>query len=85
MTLTVRLDTDLEQALRQRCASVGQSASALIREALRAYLNQTEPPPPSAFALGADLFGKYAGAPHLASERKAELQALWAEKRPTSL
>lgn len=82
MTMTVKLDAPLERALRGRCAAVGRSASALMREALQAYLAQTEPPAPSAYALGQDLFGKHAGAQDLASGRKAELQQIWEQKHP---
>jgi hypothetical protein len=82
MTMTVKLDAPLERSLRKRSAEKGLSASVLIREALRTYLAQTEPPVPSAFVLGEDLFGRYGGAPTLASERKAELVKVWAEKRP---
>jgi plasmid stability protein len=82
MTMTVKLDESLERSLRKRSAENGLSASVLIREALRTYLNQTEPPAPSAFVLGKDLFGRYGGASALASDRKAELIKVWAEKRP---
>jgi plasmid stability protein len=85
MTMTVKLDASLERSLRKKSAEKGLSASALIREALRTYLAQTEPPQPSAFALGEDLFGRYGATPTLASERKTELAKVWAEKRPQSL
>ena len=81
MTMTVKLDAPLERAWRRRCAAVGRSASALMREALQAYLAQTEPPKPSAYALGEDLFGQHAGPKDLASARKAGLQQIWAQKR----
>ena len=81
MTMTVKLDAPLERALRSRCASVGRSASALMREALQAYLAQTEPPAPSAYALGEDLFGQHTGPKDLAASRKADLQKIWAQKR----
>ena len=83
MTMTVKLDAPLERALRSRCAAVGRSASALMREALQAYLAQTEPPSPSAYALGQDLFGKHAGSQDLARQRKAELQRIWDQKHPS--
>ncbi|MBK7002973.1 MAG: CopG family transcriptional regulator [Rhodoferax sp.] len=82
MTMTVKLDAALERALRSRCAAVGCSASALMREALLAYLAQTEPPTPSAYALGHDLFGRHAGPQDLVSQRKAELQQIWDQKHP---
>ena len=52
-----------------------------MREALHAYLAQTEPPKPSAYALGEDLFGQHAGPKDLASTRKAGLQQIWEQKR----
>ena len=82
MTMTVKLDAPLERSLRQRSAQNGRSASVLMREALRAYLAQTEPPARSAFALGEDLFGRYSAAKTLASQRKSELAKVWDEKRP---
>ena len=71
MTMTVKLDAPLERALRSRCAALGRPASTLMREALRAYLAQSEPVRPSAYALGEDLFGQHAGPADLASTRKA--------------
>lgn len=82
MTMTVKLDAPLERALRSRCASLGRSASAVMRDALQSYLAQTAAPAPSAYALGSDLFGRYAGPKDLASKRKAELAQAWDEKRP---
>ncbi len=82
MTMTVKLDPPLERALRSRCASVGRSASAIMREALESYLSQTAVPLPSAYALGSDLFGVHAGPEDLASKRKAEVARVWDEKRP---
>ena len=83
--MTVKLNAPLERTLRQRSAELGRSASDLMREALQAYLNQTEPPAPSAFALGQDLFGKYGASDqlaNLATERKAELALIWDQKHP---
>jgi plasmid stability protein len=82
MTMTVKLDEPLERALRRRSANLGLSASVLMREALRAYLTKTEPPPASAFDLGQDLFGRHAGPSDLASARKQELTRAWDQKRP---
>ena len=81
MTMTVKLDVPLERALRQRSVALGRSASALMREALQAYLAQTEPSSPSAYALGEDLFGQHAGPPNLASKRKAQVRQIWDQKR----
>lgn len=85
MTMTVKLDAPLERALRSRCASLGRSASAVMRDALQSYLVQTALPAPSAYALGKDLFGLHGGRANLASARKAELTKIWDEKRPLQL
>lgn len=84
MTLTVKLDAKLEKTLRSRCATLGRSVSAVMRDALQAYLTQTESPQPSAYALGQDLFGRHTGPTHLASQRKAELSKIWDQKHPAS-
>jgi plasmid stability protein len=75
MTMTVKLPSELEQALRQRSAALGKSASEVLREALRSYLASTPATQPSAFAAGEDLFGKHAGPADLARDRKRE----WAQ------
>ena len=82
MTMTVKLDAPLERALRSRCASLGRSASAVMRDALQSYLAQTAAPAPSAYALGSDLFGLHTGPKDLASKRKAEVAQVWDAKRP---
>jgi plasmid stability protein len=82
MTVTVKLDAMLEEQLRQRAAASGATASDVIRQALHAYLNAPrDAPAPSAHALGADLFGRYRGAPELATQRKSLLADAWAAKR----
>ena len=80
--MTVKLDAPLERALRNRCASLGRSASAVMRDALQSYLAQTAAPAPSAYVLGKDLFGLHGGPENLASERKTELAKVWDKKRP---
>lgn len=81
MTMTVKLDAPLERSLRRRSADLGRPASALMREALQAYLAKTEPAQASSFALGADLFGRYSGPKALASRRKTGLAQIWDKKR----
>lgn len=81
MTMTVKLDPPLERALRTRSAALGVSASALMREALQLYLSQTEPPAPSAYELGVDLFGRYAGPADLAARRKEHWQDVLVDKQ----
>ena len=64
MTVTVKLDAQLEEQLRQRAAGSGRSTSEVVRAALQAYLAQPDAraAPRSAFDLGADLFGRHAEA-----------------------
>lgn len=81
MTVTVKLDLSLEERLRQRAASTGRSTSDVIRAALVAYLDQPErAAPSSAFALGADLFGRHSGPSDLARQRKRVVADIWAER-----
>jgi hypothetical protein len=80
MTMTVKLDPVLEQRLRQHSAALGRPASELIREALVAYLDQSATQPPSAYALGSDLFGRFSGPADLAAGRKMALADVWGRK-----
>lgn len=81
MTVTVKLDTLLEEQLRHRAAMAGCSTSELIRSALRAYLDTPEASAaPSAFSLGQGLFGRHRGEPGLAQGRKRQLADLWTNK-----
>ena len=80
MTMTIKLAPEMEQELRRRSAALGRPASALIREALAQYLSGDMPAERSAFALGADLFGRHRGAPDLAEQRKRHVADAWAEK-----
>lgn len=80
MTMTVKLDAQMEQRLRQRSAALGRPAGDIIREALQAWLAQTPDAAPSAFALGSGLFGRHGGAPDLASSRKRAVADAWAGK-----
>ena len=82
MTVTVKLDTQLEEQLRQRAAGSGRSTSDVIRAALQAYLAQPDEraAPRSAFELGADLFGRHRGAADLAQRRKLAAADAWSER-----
>jgi hypothetical protein len=80
MTMTVKLDATLEQRLRLQSAALGRPASELIREALVAYLDAAPAQPPSAYALGSGLFGRYSGPADLAGRRKAALADVWSRK-----
>lgn len=77
MTFTIRLDPHLEKALSARSAALKLPKSVLVRDALRAYLNQ----PVSAYELGRDLFARHHGPRALAMSRKKYLGEVWDEKR----
>ena len=82
MTLTVKLEADLEEQLRQRAQASGRSTSDVVRAALHAYLAQEEASPArSAFERGAELFGRHSGSADLATQRKRELADIWAERQ----
>ena len=76
MTLTVKLEPDLEQALDARSAALKQPRSRLVREALRLYLRESASP----FDLGRDLFARHAGPADLAEKRKHYLTRALSEK-----
>ena len=82
MTMTVKLDPEMEQALRQCSAAQRRPASALIRDALGEYLAKEDNASLSAHALGADLFGRYRGPKDLAARRKAVMSELVNAKHP---
>lgn len=77
MTLTIKLEPDLEKALGARSAALKQPKSVLVRDALRAYLNQSASP----FELGRDLFARHDGPRDLAANRKKYLAEVLGEKR----
>ena len=80
MTTTVKLPPSLEQSLRRQSAVEGRSISDLMRDALTAYLARVPQAPPSAWSLGADLFGRHAGPTDLAATRHAQAAEVWDEK-----
>jgi len=81
MTVSVKLEAQLEEQLRQRAARTGLSTSELIRAALQAYLEQPESATPrSAFELGADLFGRHQGSADLAQGRKQAAAQAWEQR-----
>lgn len=71
MTLTVKLDADLEVALERRCAADGATKSALVHAALRDYLARARSP----YELGRDLFGRHASGRRDLSSNRRELYA----------
>ena len=70
MTLTVRLDPELDSELRRRCDAEGKSKTELVSEALRRYLAERRP---SAYELGERLFGRYASRTGDGSARRKAL------------
>ena len=80
MTMTVKLDAQMEQRLRLRSAALGRPAGDIIREALQDWLAQTPDAAPSAFALGSGLFGRHRGPADLATRRKQAVAEVWAGK-----
>lgn len=81
MTMTVKLDAALEQRLRMRSAATGRPASEIIREALLAWLARTPEAETSAYALGADLFGRHSGPADLAGRHRQAAAQAWADKQ----
>ena len=81
MTVTVKLEPGLESRLRLRATTTDRNTSDVIRAALLAYLDAPEEVAPlSAYALGADLFGRQAGSPDLATDRKLAVADVWAQR-----
>ena len=80
MTMTVKLDPEMEREIRQRSAALDLPASAVIREALAAWLEANPDLERSAFELGEDLFGRYEGSGDLASGREESFADIAAER-----
>jgi RHH-type transcriptional regulator, rel operon repressor / antitoxin RelB len=83
MTLTVKLDPELERALAKRSAEKGVSKSVVVKRALTEYLAKETP---SAYEVGKDLFGRFSSGEGDLSirrhERYAELvDAKWRRRR----
>jgi plasmid stability protein len=83
MTTTVKLPNNLEDSLRERCATEGRSISDVMRDALLMYLSTAPKGLASAYELGEDLFGRsykgVIGIIDLASNRKAHAAGVWDE------
>ena len=77
MTLTIKLEPDLEKALAARSLALGRPKSMLVREALRAYLADSVSP----FEFGRDRFARHAGPADLATNRKQHFAEALLEKR----
>lgn len=67
--ITLRLDSELEQNINNIARQMGITKSELIRKSITSYIEKVEHPSP--WALGNDLFGKYAsGKDNLSIDRK---------------
>lgn len=78
MTTTVKLPNTLEMTLRQHCAITGESISDVIRVALEAHLAAVRgDSETSAWALGAEYFGRHAGPTDLAQTWRDARASLW--------
>jgi RHH-type transcriptional regulator, rel operon repressor / antitoxin RelB len=58
MTITIRLDDQMDHAVTAAARAIGVSKSEFVRQCLRERLDQ-EASLPSAWELGKELFGKY--------------------------
>lgn len=74
MSISIRLEKSIEEALRQRLLQLGMPLSEFIREAIREKLSREEETP-NPYELGKHLFGRYgSGRDDLSSNRKAILK-----------
>jgi hypothetical protein len=69
VTLTVKLDPELELALARRCAERGVPKSVVVKRALSEYLARE---PVSAYEAGKDLFGRHGSGEGDLSVRRRE-------------
>lgn len=60
MALSLRLDQETQEALRQHLERAGTTQSAFVREAIREKLARSSPEASTPYQLGEPLFGRYA-------------------------
>lgn len=81
MTVTIKLESGLEEQLRQRATATGRTTSDVVRAALQAYLAAPEAERGlSPHALGEDLFGRHRGPADLAGTRKQAAADAWQQR-----
>ena len=68
--VSLKMPAQLAAQVRVAARERGLSRSALIREAIEAYLNRDAPPVPSALDMAADLVGAWEGTPDLSTNPK---------------
>lgn len=71
MTLSIRLDAELEAELARAAAQTGRSKTELVKASLREYLARVAPRK-TPYELGKDLFGGVAGGPADLAERRKD-------------
>lgn len=78
--ITLRLDPKLERTINNVAHQMGVSKSELIRKSITEFIGKLEKPTP--WALGSDVFGKYAsGVDDLSSDRKSLIKEKIGSKR----
>ena len=84
MTLSVRLESDLERQLQAYSTDVGLSKSEIVKQSLEAFF-ATRVPKKSAYELGKHLFGRYgSGQSDVSQNRRHYLQEAAHEKHRKS-
>lgn len=67
--ITLRLDPQLEQSINNIAQQMGVTKSELIRKSITEFIDNVEKPSP--WAMGCDVFGRYAsGVGNLSTDRK---------------
>lgn len=78
--ITLRLDQELENTIKNVAVNMGISKSELIRKSVTEFIKNIEKPTP--WELGNEFFGKYAsGVTNLSQDRKSLLKAKIQAKR----
>lgn len=81
MTISLRINKDLERQINAAAKARGIPKSELVRECIREQLTNGKPKP-TAYELGKDLFGQVgSGRSDLATRRKEMLREIFDEKR----
>jgi predicted DNA-binding protein len=83
MTITIRLEPELQEAIDRAAQAQGMTRSELVRECLQHYLEQQQKRP-TPWELGKDLVGRFASGKSDLSVRRKEIlrEKLRARKNP---
>ena len=74
MTISIRLEKPIEQALRKQIKSQKATLSAFVRDAILEKIEREKNTLPSPYELGKTLFGRYSSDRDLSTNRKAILK-----------